>query len=109
MESVAETISFDDMVGALAHVQRRRLLIELLEHDQQTDSPVVIDDAASASETVNRTVLMRHTHLPKLADHGLIEWDDKTLEVMEGPNFEEIRPLLELLDAHDQELPADWT
>jgi hypothetical protein len=25
-----------------------------------------------------------------------------------GPNFEEIRPLLELLAVHDDELPGDW-
>jgi predicted transcriptional regulator len=103
-----QTISFDDMVDALADVQRRKLLIALLEHNPQDDSPVVIADSESESDAVERLVSMQHVHLPKLADYGFIEWDEDTHEVMKGPNFDEIRPLLELLDDHEDELPDDW-
>ncbi len=103
-----QTISFDDMVDALADVQRRKLLVALLEHNPQDDSAVVIADSESESDAVERLVSMQHVHLPKLTDYGFIEWDEDTHEVMKGPNFDEIRPLLELLDDHEDELPDDW-
>jgi hypothetical protein len=51
---------------------------------------------------------MRHTHLPKLASAGFIEWDPETNTVQQGPRFEDIRPLLELMHDHADELPDDW-
>ena len=108
MKGIAETISFDDMVDSLADVQRRKLLVALLEHNPQDDAPVVIADSAKESEAVERLISMRHVHLPKLVDYGFIEWNEETHEVMKGPKFDEIRPLLELLDSHEDELPADW-
>lgn len=101
-------ISFDDMVNALADVQRRKLLIALLEHNPQDDSPVVIVGSKSGANAVERLVTMHHVHLPKLVDYGFIEWDEGNHEVMKGPTFDEIRPLLELLDDHEDELPSDW-
>lgn len=108
MKNVRENISFDDMVDALADVQRRKLLVALLEHNPQDDTPVVIAASETESDAVERLVSMQHVHLPKLADYGFIEWNEETHEVMKGPNFDEIRPLLELLDNHEDELPADW-
>ena len=108
MKKSAQTISFDDMVDALANIQRRKLLISLLEHNPQDDSPIVIADSDSEATAVERLVTMQHTHLPKLVDYGFIEWDEETHEVRKGPKFDEIRPLLELLDDHEDELPPDW-
>ena len=108
MKKSAQTISFDDMVDALANIQRRKLLIALLEHNPQDDSPIVIADSDSEANAVERLVTMHHTHLPKLVDYGFIEWDEETHEVRKGPKFDEIRPLLELLDDHEDELPPDW-
>ena len=73
MRSVSETISFDDMVDALADVQRRKLLIALLEHNPQDDAPVVIADSDGEADAVERLVTMRHVHLPKLVDYGFIK------------------------------------
>ena len=108
MNNTSAAVSFDDMVDALADIQRRKLLTSLLEHNPQDDSPIVIADSESESDAVERLVSMRHVHLPKLADYGFIEWDEDTHEVMKGPNFDEIRPLLELLDKHEDELPEEW-
>jgi predicted transcriptional regulator len=108
MKNTLEEISFDDMVDALADVQRRKLLVALLEHNPQDDAPVVIADSDSEADAVERLVTMQHVHLPKLADYGFIEWNEETHEVTKGPKFDEIRPLLELLDDHEDELPADW-
>ena len=108
MKNVEASNSFDDMVDALAAVQRRKLLVALLEHNPQNDAPDVIADSESESAAVERLVSMRHVHLPKLADYGFIEWHEDTHEVLKGPNFDEIRPLLELLENHEDELPVDW-
>lgn len=96
------------MVDALADLQRRRLLVSLLEHNPQDDTPVVTADSDTERDAVERLVTMQHAHLPKLADYGFISWDKETHEVTKGPTFDEIKPLLELLDDHEDELPADW-
>lgn len=100
--------SFDDILAALAHVQRRKLLVALLDHNPQDDTPVFIADDKSDLDPIERLVEMRHNHLPKLADYGFIEWDKDVNEVSKGPNFDEIKPILELLVAHEDELPPDW-
>jgi hypothetical protein len=101
-------LEFDDLLDALAHIQRRKLLVALLSHNPQDDESVVIDADETADEEFTRLLQMTHSHLPKLAAYGFITWNRETNEVSKGPNFEEIKPLLELLQRHGDELPADW-
>lgn len=108
MEESSRVQPFDDALDALAHVQRRKLLVALLEHNPQDDAPVRIVESEDEHDTVQRLVKMEHTHLPKLEKYGFIVWDRERNEVSKGPNFAEIRPLLELLDDHGDELPAGW-
>lgn len=108
MTTGAETISSDDIMEAMAHIQRRKLLLALLEENPQDDKPVVVADSDSETAAIGRLISMNHVHLPKLVEYGFIEWDQETHEVMKGPQFDEIRPLLELLDDHEDELPDDW-
>jgi hypothetical protein len=103
-----ESRSFDTMLDALGDVQRRSLLVALLEHNPQDDLPTVIADDDRMIVAVEHLVAMEHVHLPKLAEYGFILWDEENHEVSKGPAFDEIRPLLELLDNHKDELPADW-
>lgn len=107
MTGTDQGLLFDEMLDALADPQRRRLLSALTEHNPQDDAPVVVD-SGEEGDAVERLVTMNHVHLPKLVDYGLIEWDEDADEVSKGPNFDEIRPLIELLSDHDDELPADW-
>jgi len=107
-EQADRTISSDDVLDALGDVQRRKLLVRLLDHNPQDDTPAVVADSEQDRDAMGRLVSMRHVHLPKLEEYGFVEWDQKTHEVRKGPNFEEIRPLLELLAAHPDELPDDW-
>jgi hypothetical protein len=109
MENRTQSISFDEIIEALADIQRRKLLLRLIEHNPQDDTPVVIADSQSDADAVEQLVEMHHVHLPKLVDYGFIEWNTETHEVMKGSKFDEIRPLLELLDNHEDELPADWS
>ena len=98
----------DEQLRALAHPLRRRLLVALLDHNPQKDT---IDSTSVHQGDWPLEVLqseMYHSHLPKLEEVGFIEWHQDTHEVVKGPRFDEIRPLLELIDAHADELPADW-
>lgn len=108
MTTPKQTVSFDEALDALAKPQRRRLLTALLDHNPQDDTPVVIADGDAESDAVERLVTMDHVHLPKLQEYGFIEWNRDTHEVAKGPNFDEIRPLLELLQSHEDELPPGW-
>lgn len=107
MEQATESVSLDSAFDALGHRQRRHLLVSLLEHNPQDDSPVVWS-AEEDSTAMDHLVMMHHVHIPKLEDGGYIEWDRESHEVSKGPNFEEIRPMLELLVDHEEELPNDW-
>lgn len=87
---------------ALADEQRRRLLVSLLEEDQRTVSAVVSGaiEEETATRNASKQVAMRHNHLPKLADHGFVQWSRGTGEIIQGPQFDQIRPLLEFVSDH---------
>ncbi|VTT86294.1 hypothetical protein DM2_2332 [Halorubrum sp. DM2] len=51
---------------------------------------------------------MYHSHLPKLADLGFIEWDPDENEIRKGPRWDDIAPLLRLIEDHQDELPDGW-
>jgi len=100
----------DVMLDILANRYRRGVLVALLRHNpQDDDDPQIPDDVELDSEDLESLMVhMSHTHLPKLEEYGFIEWDQDTNTVRTGPQFEEIRPLLELMQNHADELPADW-
>ena len=108
MRSEGQTTTVDEVMDALANVQRRKLLVALLAHNPQDDSPVVVADSEGEGSAVEQLVTMDHVHLPKLAEYGFIDWDKEAHQVEKGPKFDEIRPLLELLDDHEDELPDGW-
>ncbi|RAW45651.1 ArsR family transcriptional regulator [Halorubrum sp. 48-1-W] len=100
--------AFDSHLDALGHVARRRLLLALLDTSSADDGAVEFDRLASDSAEGDPLLSMRHRHLPKLEEHGFIDVDPDSRSVSKGPHFEEIRPLLELLDENGDRLPADW-
>lgn len=108
MQNMGRLVTFDDALDALADVQRRKLLLSLLDHNPQDGDPVAIGGTESETEALQRLTTMNHVHLPKLVDYGFIEWDREANEVSKGPEFVEIRPLLELLDEHADDLPEEW-
>lgn len=102
-------VDLDDVFRALSHGLRRRILIALM-----TDNPRRRDEFKTVefrpTETAEETIELelKHAHLPQLDDAGFIDWNQETDTVTRGANFEEIRPLLELMDDHAEELPGDW-
>lgn len=106
--------SLDQLLDALGHKYRRRLLLALTVHNPQDDDDAqesaVELDAITGGEEDEEIVEMElhHTHLPKLDEYGYISWDQETGEIAQGPHWDEIAPLIELLQTHDDELPGDW-
>ena len=104
--STEAVTSFDIHLDALRHVDRRRLLLALL-NAEETALPIELDQLEY--ETADRDVLVsfHHSHLPKLEDLGFVDANPDQHSVTTGPRFEEIKPLLELLDTHRDRLPPD--
>lgn len=108
MPNGEDGLSLDDVLDALTALQRRKLLVALLEYNPQDDSPVIVADSPDAVDAIEGLVGMQHVHLPKLREYGLIEWDEDDHEVRKGPKFDEIEPLLFLLADNQDALPSNW-
>lgn len=107
MSGPSTSVGFDDMLDALGDVQRRRLLMVMLEGDPQEEILTSITDTESNEKAIEQVPELQHRHLPKLEEYGLIEWDQGTHDVSKGENFGDVKVLLEFLDRHEDELPAD--
>lgn len=120
-----EKRSSDVMFDALANVQRRALLLDLLDHNPQ--AVAAMSDASREVTTMSHGLLQEYltgdheisgadkdsvrlhsVHLPKLSDYGFIDWNREAKEVVKGDQFDEIRPLLKLLEDNQEVLPDDW-
>lgn len=111
MSHATRSASLDVMFDVLSHSYRRRILVAVSKLDPRDGgasphSMLDPEDANGGLEKLNTALF--HTHLPKLAEKGFIEWDRDGETVRRGPNFEEIAPLIDLMVDHEDELPADW-
>lgn len=93
-------LSVDDVFIALSNVERRKLLDSLI-----TDSPP--DDAENTGVEVGSNTAMYHTHLPRLADYGLIHWDKETEQVTKGPNFDAAAEIISFLENESDQLSLE--
>jgi hypothetical protein len=92
----------------MADQSRRQLLVALADHDPQDhDFSIPATEISSDAEGDHPSLQMIHTHLPKLDDAELIEWDRQTHQVREGPRFDKIRPLVEMVQDHANNRPSD--
>lgn len=132
MSNTSGEVTADEVFDVLSDEQRRKLLVSLIadsppdEHsliagsppeepslvtDSSPDEPSLIADSSPDEHLLHldpdQDVSLYHSHLPKLDKHGFIEWDQDTNVVRPGPNFEDARPLLELLAANRDRLPLD--
>ncbi|WP_276260591.1 ArsR family transcriptional regulator [Haloglomus litoreum] len=99
-----------EMPEALPDPYRRQLLVALLQHNpQEDDDPDPLNVVADPDE--DRQLLqtaMTHKHLPKPEEIGFIEWDRDKNRIRIGPRWDDIAPLLRLIQDHQNELPAGW-
>lgn len=95
----------DDVFDSLRSRRRRLVLLLLKQGTVETEADLVLrgDEEAESAE-----IDLRHNHLPKLADAGYIDWDPDSGEITKGPRFDEIEPLVELIENHADELPPGW-
>ena len=100
----------NDQLDVIADIHRRRILVDLLDRDLRTDGGLVVDaiEPGDGSASVSDAVSLYHHHLPRLDEEGYVAWNRYTNEVERGPKYDEIRPLLELLDDNADELPGEW-
>jgi len=98
--------SFDTRLDALRHAARRRLLLALPDAEE-AGLPIELDQLQY--ETAESEVLLSllHNHLAKLEDRGSVDANPDQHSVTTGPRSEEIRPLLEVLETHRDQLPPD--
>ena len=87
----------DDVFRVLSKRSRREVLTEIMEDNPQWPDEFEADE-----------LQLHHSHLPALEAAGFIEWDRRTNTIVRGEDFKEIRPLLELMIDHEDELPDDW-
>lgn len=92
----------DEMLDCLADRKRRVALVLLNRGAVDSEADLIY----RGKEETKATLV--HTHLPKLAEAGYIEWDRESGTIEKGPQFDEIEPLLDLIEENADELPHDW-
>lgn len=111
MTQTNHSVSLDTTFNVLGHSYRRCILLALSAHTPRTEdeftAATLSADNAGETERKRLNIALFHSHLPKLADAGYIEWDSETGMIRRGPNFETVAPFLELLGERETCLPAD--
>lgn len=67
-----------------------------------------LDVLVDTADPAVREAELRHNHLPRLEELGYISWNRDTHEISKGPTWDEVEPLLTLIDEHRDELPDEW-
>ncbi len=95
----------DRILDSLCNRRRRLLLLLLNERGVINRDAVLFRGEGDTSPT---ELELLHNHLPKLEEAGYIEWNRETGDISKGHRFDEIEPVLELIENHADELPPDW-
>lgn len=98
-------MGFNRIADALGAQARRRILVELLDHNPVGQTETIAKTDVRKKEV--REVQLLHVHLPKLDDMGYIVWDRDHGNIVKGPNWEEIEPVIRLLSDNRDEIPVD--
>jgi DNA-binding transcriptional ArsR family regulator len=94
-QAVDDAVAPDRVLKALAHADRRALLRELTALDADS---VDATDLTTRLETVS-AVELRHRHLPKLDDAGLLTFDSETGRVEYAPT-DATEAVLDVIENH---------
>lgn len=119
-------INNDEVFDAMADNQRRQLLSSLFYEDPQPVPQLssVSQEILQAHEGFLREYLSgsreianankadirtHHVHLPKLTEYGHVKWDQDAHATTKGPKFDDVKPLLELVENQRDERPTKDT
>ncbi|NLV13917.1 hypothetical protein [Haloarcula argentinensis] len=94
-----------DRVFEALFTRRRRMILFMLKQDSPRPIVDFLPRSVGAQSTETE---LRHDDLPRLASLAYINWDRAADEVSRGQRFDEIEPMLELLENHADELPDNW-
>jgi len=101
------TENWDKLYEALSAQPRRVIIFSLLNEPEEQSLP--LPDAAHSSiqpmDSEDSAIILRHTHLPKLADLGYIRWESDPFCVQRGPHFEEVAFIVDRLTESMHESP----
>lgn len=113
------TDNWEAAFDCLQAEERRAVLLTLHE---RTSRPFLLaggtDESGDAERTVDGAleledvdadldpVRMHHVHIPKLAEAGYIECSEDGERVTPGDAFDQIQPLLDVLDENQEMLPG---
>ena len=108
VEDTREVVDrWDTVFTALAAEPRRQLVVSLL--DGPAGEPVSLPEGArnqNLSIVPERFRLrLIHEHLPMLANHGFVDWEDDPLVASRGPRFDEVAIVLDSLQDTAGEIP----
>lgn len=88
----------------LSSATRREILAALLENPP--DAAVELPEAANSPEyrrDREQLVLdLKHCHLPKLEEHGLVEWRTEPFCVERGPRFDDAACVIEAIRSYER-------
>ncbi|MXV63115.1 hypothetical protein GS429_13765 [Natronorubrum sp. JWXQ-INN-674] len=106
--------SLDVVYGLLSEARRRYVLYYFLDNEHANIDGLSLQIAAwerdltvdAVSEDHKQTVMLSliHSHLPKLADHRLVEYDDRTGDVIADDEFDDIRSTVSRARTDDEQV-----
>jgi len=100
-----EVLESNHVFSGLAHPRRRYLLYALQQDTSWTLEDLIVQIAAWESEAADTQppddlveavhISLYHTHIPKLVDDDVVEFDETSGRVTTGPNAEQAMGILE--------------
>lgn len=101
------SVDLDAKLRTLSVAERREVLHALSAAGADEGPAVDIERFADDSHP-DPLLSMYHVHLPKLEATGFVRINRQRGRVRPGPNFDDIEPLLRVIDDHADELSAEW-
>ncbi|WP_290818366.1 ArsR family transcriptional regulator [Halovivax sp.] len=106
---MATPMDLDATYSLLSDARRRHLLACFLDAEVWTVPDLAREIAAQECERAPDEDLVRrvrvglvHNHLPRLADHGVLEWDGRSGDVVRADRFETVAPFLTVTGDGDE-------
>ncbi len=96
---------WDDVFGVLDAEPRRQIVASLLDSGGSVPLPESAINPDAPPDPEQLRMELYHKHLPVLAEHGFIEWEEDPLVAERGPRFEEVAAVFEALHAHAESMP----